>query len=131
MSDEDTIHVRIRPELTPVRTENRINLNAAIDVAVKSRLTGLGIVGVIALAAGVFALLAGALVFMDAYPEKWYAQTVPWAESRAIIELVVLLFGGGIVALFLGTSMFFYGRTVLGSGELDQFQMQENVEGHA
>jgi len=29
--------------------------------------------------------------------------------------------GAGVVLLFFGASSFFYGRTVLGSGSLDQF----------
>jgi len=127
LPEDNRIHVRIDPELMPVR-EGRLDLNAEIAVQVRSRLTPLGIAGVVTIGLGVAALVAGLLVFLATYPEDWYTNASGWAQSRRIIERIVLLFSGGIVALFLGTSMFFYGRTVLGAGTLDQFQSQQTLE---
>ncbi|MHB8634471.1 MAG: hypothetical protein ACYDBQ_11005 [Thermoplasmatota archaeon] len=127
MSDDNRISVRMEPQLTPVRLEDKMDLNAEIKVAVDSHLTGLGMAGLIGIFAGILALVAGLLTFILSYPERWYAVigTADYDTSRNLIKTVVGLTGAGVVLLFVGTSMFFYGRTVLGSGHLDRFTMEE------
>ena len=124
------IHVRVEPELTPIRLEDRrMGVHAEIDVKVNSRLTGLGILGVFAISLGALLLLVACLTFAFGYPEKYHARgDITEAESDAFIELVVLSAAAGVILLFLGTSMFFYGRTVLGSGMLDRYSSLEPIE---
>jgi predicted membrane channel-forming protein YqfA (hemolysin III family) len=89
---------------------------------------GLGVAGLVAIAAGVLCILVGAIFFILGYPQDWIASisdTGKYAASRALIERVVLFLGFGITLLFFGVSAFFYGRTVLGSGHLDQFSTKE------
>lgn len=113
---ENRIRVHIEPELTPTRLEDKRDLNAEINVAVDSHMTGLAIFGLVALVLGVLSALVGLLIFGAQYPSD---------TPRQVIKQVVLFLGAGIVLLFLGTSSFFYGRTVLGSGRLDQFATKE------
>ncbi|MEA3190879.1 MAG: hypothetical protein QOD77_1461 [Thermoplasmata archaeon] len=113
---ENRIRVNIQPELTPTRLEDRRDLNAEINVAVDSHMTGLAVFGVVALVLGVLSALVGLVIFGVQYPS---------AAPREVIKQAVLFLGSGIVLLFLGTSSFFYGRTVLGSGRLDQFATKE------
>jgi hypothetical protein len=127
--DENRIRVRLESELTPVRLEDKMDLHAEIQVAVDSHLTGLAIFGLVALLVGILAVLVGAIMFALNYPNPWYAAfgSAHYQESRDLIKRIVLFLAGGIVLIFVGTSTFFYGRTVLGSGSLDQFS-DSNVE---
>jgi hypothetical protein len=128
LNNDNRIHVRINPELTPVRAE-QVELNAQIDVAVAARLTPLGTAGVATITLGILAMGVGLVMFLLAYPDAWYARNgVSYEASRRTIERIVLMLAGGTIALFLGSSMFFYGRTVLGKGTFDQFQTHEQVE---
>jgi hypothetical protein len=112
--NENRIKLRVEPEMTPVRMDDKLDLNAEIKVKVDSHLTGLGIFGLVMIAVATVLLLAGSILFSVAFPEKWYAQTVSYDTSRTIIRAVVLMLGAGVVSLFLGTASYFYGRTVLG-----------------
>jgi hypothetical protein len=126
MSDENRIRVRMQDELTPVRREERVDLNAEIKVDVDSHLKGLAVAGLAAIGLGTILLLAGAIMFTLGYPETYHGcggACIP--ESHTFILWVVELLAAGIILLFVGTSSFFYGRTVLGSGHLDQFSTQE------
>lgn len=127
MDDDNRIRVRLEPEMQPVHYEDRRDLNSEIDVGVETQTKGLGVAGLIAIAVGVVCLIIGAVFFTLGYPEPWYASISDsdWLESRALVERVYLFLGAGIVLLFFGTSAFFYGRTVLGSGHLDQFTTNE------
>lgn len=127
MQEDNRIRVRVEPELQPVRYEDKMDLNSEIEVGVDTHMKGLGVAGLIAIAVGVLCVLIGAILYTVGYPEPWYANIADadWADSRALIERVMLLWGGGVVLLFFGTSAFFYGRTVLGSGRLDQFTTKE------
>ncbi len=127
MDDDNRIRVRLESEMQPVRYEDRMDLNSEIDVGVDTHMKGLGVAGLVAIAVGVLCVLIGSVLFTLGYPQDWYASIASdrWGASRALIERVVLFLGGGIVLLFFGTSAFFYGRTVLGSGHLDQFTTKE------
>lgn len=126
MSDDNRISLRMEPQLTPVRLEDKVDVNAEIKVAVDSHLTGLGVGGIACIFLGVLSLLVGMMVFAYAFPEHWRGSADDLAHY-SYVKSVAGLVGLGIVLLFLGTSMFFYGRTVLGSGRLDQFSMQESL----
>ncbi|MES2154299.1 MAG: hypothetical protein V4510_04110 [bacterium] len=120
--NENRIRVRLEPEMTPVRLEDKMDLHAEIQVAVDSHLTGLAVFGMVAIAVGILGIVAGAVYFVSGYPDKYHAANgVTVADSHNFIESIVLLMGSGIVLLFFGASAFFYGRTVLGQGSLDQF----------
>jgi hypothetical protein len=126
--DDNRIRVKLEPEMQPVRYEDRMDLNSEIDVGVDTHMKGLGVAGLVAIAAGVLCILVGAIFFILGYPQDWIASisdTGKYAASRALIERVVLFLGFGITLLFFGVSAFFYGRTVLGSGHLDQFSTKE------
>ena len=121
--DDNRIRVRVEPEMQPIRYEDKLDLNSEIDVGVDTHMKGLGVAGLVAIAVGVLCVLIGGILFSLGYPQDWYSSptSTNWQSSRALIERFVLFMGGGIVLLFFGTSAFFYGRTVLGSGHLDQF----------
>lgn len=133
MSAGNRIRVRMEPELTPVRLEDRrLDLREEIQVRVDSHLTALGTAGLLVLGLAILAIIVGSTLFAQGYPQTWYTEGPPGSDayqaSRALIESVLLLWGGGIVGLLLGTSMFFYGRTVLGSGRFDSFATREPLE---
>lgn len=123
---DNRIHLRVEPQLTPVRLEDKMDVNAEIKVAVDASLTGLGVAGIILLGLGSLCVLVGSILLGLGYPSPWYASidSASWGESRDLIERVILFFGSGVLLLLLGTSMFFYGRTVLGSGHLDRFNTE-------
>lgn len=126
---ENRIKVKVEPEMTPIRLEERMDLNSEIKVSVGSHLKGLAVVGLAAIALGTVLVLAGSIYFTTGYPDLYHAtggHTV--AESHAFIERVVEVLAAGVILLFGGTSAFFYGRMVLGSGHLDQFSTQAEVE---
>ncbi len=120
--NENRIRVKLEPQMTPVRLDDKMDLHAQIDVAVDSHLTGLAVFGMVAIALGVLSILIGSVYFVSGYPDKYHATNgVTIDDSHNFIETVILLTGTGVVLLFFGASAFFYGRTVLGSGSLDQF----------
>lgn len=122
---ENRIKVRVEPEMTPIRLEDRMDLNSEIKVNVGSHLRGLAVVGLLAIALGTLLVLSGSIYFTLGYPDLYHAThgyTV--TESHTFIERVVEVLAAGVILLFGGTSMFFYGRLVLGSGHLDQFSTQ-------
>ena len=127
MDEDNRIRVRLQPEMQPVRYEDRMDLNSEIAVGVDTHMKGLSVAGLVAIAVGVLCVLIGSIMLGLGYPETWQSSITDsdYAESRALIERVMLFLGSGIVLLFFGTSAFFYGRTVLGSGHLDQFTTKE------
>lgn len=123
---ENRIRVKLEDELTPVRREERMDLNAEIKVDVDSHLKGLAVVGLVAIALGTIALLVGAVLFTLGYPDQFKGSNgVTFEEATGFIERTVLMLTAGIILLLAGTSSFFYGRTVLGSGHVDQFVTKE------
>jgi hypothetical protein len=126
---ENRIKVKVEQELTPIRLNDRMDLNSEINVAVDSHLKGIAVAGLAAIALGTLLVLAGSIYFTLGYPDLYHAThgyTVQ--ESHTFIERVVETLAAGVVLLFGGTSSFFYGRLVLGSGHLDQFSTQAEVE---
>ncbi|MCA1819514.1 MAG: hypothetical protein LC620_05610, partial [Halobacteriales archaeon] len=59
---ENRIRVRVEPELTPTRLEDKMDVNAEIDVGVDTHLKGLGVAGAVCVGVGFVALLAAALM---------------------------------------------------------------------
>jgi len=121
---ENRIRVRVEPELTPVRLEDKMDLNAEIDVGVDSHLKGLGVVGIVAVALGALCLLIGSMMLGFGYPTPFKGSSAD-AFHNAYAKSTILFVGVGVLLLFFGTSAFFYGRTVLGSGHLDQFATRD------
>lgn len=126
MSENDNrIRVRVEPEMTPIRLEDRMDLNSEIKVAVDSHLKGLAVAGLFAITVGTLMVLAGSIYFTLGYPDLYHASNgYTILESHTFIERVVEVLAAGVILLFGGTSAFFYGRLVLGSGHLDQFTTQ-------
>jgi hypothetical protein len=126
---ENRIKVKVEPEMTPIRLEDRMDLNSEIKVAVGSHLKGLAVVGLVAIALGTLLVLAGSIYFTLGYPDLYHAtRGYTILESHTFIERVVEVLAAGVILLFGGTSAFFYGRLVLGSGHLDQFSTNAEVE---
>lgn len=128
MSDvsENRIRVNMQPELTPVRLEDKMDVNAVIDVGVDTHLKGIGVAGAVAATLGALGIFVAAIMLAFNFPTPWYG-AVNDAAHVAIVKGIVITAAGGVILLFIGTSAFFYGRTVLGSGHLDQFATS-NVE---
>ena len=126
---ENRISLRVQQEPTPISLQDQVDLKAKIKVEVETHLTGLGMAGVVVLAVGALCVLIGCIMFAIVYPDNgWSGPAQPYSHSHYdVVQAVVLLFGVGVTALMLGTSMFFYGRTVLGSGGLEQFESEERL----
>ena len=124
-SNDNRIRVKVEPEMTPIRLEDRMDLNSEIKVAVGGHLKGLAVFGLAAIAIGTVLVLAGSIYFTLGYPDLYHATNgYTVLESHTFMERVVEILAFGIILLFGGTSAFFYGRLVLGSGHLDQFTTQ-------
>ncbi len=126
MADDNRIRLKVQQEATPISLQDQVDLKAQIKVDVETHLTGLGMGGVIALALGAIALVVGSVVFLSVYPDQWYGDASDMTHYR-YVRTVELSWGAGIILLLLGTAMFFYGRTVLGSGGLQQLESIESL----
>ena len=126
---ENRIRVNLQPELTPTRLEDKVDkmdVNAEIDVGVNTHVKGLGMAGIACIVAGALAVLVASVMLAFGYPTPWIGAPDDGGHT-AFVKGVVLTAASGVVLLFFGTSAFFYGRTVLGSGQLDEFT-SSNVE---
>ena len=126
MADENRIRLKVQQEATPISLQDQVDLKAQIKVDVETHLTGLGMGGVIALSLGALALVIGSAVFLSVYPDKWYGDATDMTHYT-YVRTVELFLGAGVILLMLGTAMFFYGRTVLGSGGLPQLESIESL----
>lgn len=126
---ENRISLRVQQEPTPISLQDQVDLKAKIKVEVETHLTGLGMGGVVVLAIGALCVLIGFVLFAIVYPDNgWSGPAQPYSDPHyGIVQAVILLLGIGVTGLMLGTSMFFYGRTVLGSGGLEQFESEERL----
>lgn len=125
-ADENRIKLKVQQEATPISLQDQVDLKAQIKVDVETHLTGLGMAGVIALTLGALAIVIGSVVFLSVYPDQWYGDHSD-GSHYTYVRTVELLWGFGVVLLMLGTAMFFYGRTVLGSGGLQQLESIESL----
>src|SRR5688572_18327786 len=128
-SQENRIKLKVQQDPTPISLQDQVDLKAKIKVEVETHLTGLGMGGVVVLAFGALCVVVGCILFAVVYPDNgWSGPAQPFSDRHYdVVRAVVLLFGVGVTALMLGTSMFFYGRTVLGSGGLEQFESEEHM----
>ena len=126
---ENRIKLKVQQDPTPISLQDQVDLKAKIKVEVETHLTGLGMGGVVVLAIGALCVLIGCIMFAVVYPDNgWSGPAQPFSHSHyGIVQAVILLLGVGVTGLMLGTSMFFYGRTVLGSGGLEQFESEERL----
>ncbi|MEK6975531.1 MAG: hypothetical protein AABY18_04220 [Candidatus Thermoplasmatota archaeon] len=126
---ENRIRLKVQQEATPISLQDQVDLKAQIKVDVETHLTGLGMGGVIALTLGALCLLVGCITLAATYPDNgWSGPAQPFSDSHYdLVRAVVLLIGVGVTLLMLGTAMFFYGRTVLGSGGLQQLESIESL----
>ena len=129
MADDNRIRLKVQQEATPISLQDQVDLKAQIKVDVETHLTGLGMAGVIALTLGALAIVIGSIVLAATYPDNgWSGPAQPFSDPHYdVVRSVVLLIGVGITLLMLGTAMFFYGRTVLGSGGLQQLESIESL----
>lgn len=128
-TDENRIRLKVQQEATPISLQDQVDLKAQIKVDVETHLTGLGMAGVIALTLGALAIVIGSIILAATYPDNgWSGPAQPFSDPHYdVVRSVVLLIGVGITLLMLGTAMFFYGRTVLGSGGLQQLESIESL----
>lgn len=126
---ENRIRLKVQQEATPISLQDQVDLKAQIKVDVETHLTGLGMGGVLSLALGALCLLVGCVIMVATYPDNgWSGPAQPFSDPHyTVVRSVVLLLGVGVTLLMLGTSMFFYGRTVLGSGGLQQLESIESL----
>jgi hypothetical protein len=122
--NENRIRVTMQPEMTPVRLEDKVDVNAEIDVGVESHLRGLGVAGAVCVALGALAILVASMMFAFGYPTPWRGD-INDSFHNAYVLSVIEIAAAGVILLFFGTTAFFYGRTVLGSGALDQYATHE------
>ena len=121
---ENRIRLKVQQEATPISLQDQVDVKAQIKVDVETHLTGLGMAGVVCLALGALLLLIGCALFVAVYPSGWGGFVGQWSTFRNTLT-IELLWGVGATFLMLGTAMFFYGRTVLGSGGLQHLESQE------
>lgn len=126
---ENRIKLKVQQEATPISLQDQVDLKAKIRVEVETHLTGLGMGGVVTLAIGALCVVLGSIYLAIVYPDNgWSGPAQPFSDPHyATVRAIVLLLGFGVTCLMLGTSMFFYGRTVLGSGGLEQFESEERL----
>jgi hypothetical protein len=126
---ENRIRLKVQQEPTPISLQDQVDLKAKIKVEVETHLTGLGMAGVVTLAIGALCVVIGSVFLAVVYPDNgWSGPAQPFSDPHyAVVRTIVLLLGVGVTCLLLGTSMFFYGRTVLGSGGLEQFESEEHM----
>jgi len=127
--DENRIKLKVQQEPTPISLQDQVDLKAKIKVEVETHLTGLGMGGVVVLAVGALCVVVACVWLAIVYPNNgWRGPAQPFSDAHyAIVRSIVLLMGVGVTGLMLGTAMFFYGRTVLGSGGLEQFESEEQL----
>lgn len=125
-SNSNRIRLKVQQEATPISLQDQVGLKAQIKVDVETHLTGLGVFGVFFLALGAVLLIGGSLFWVTIYPEEWGGY-VGDDSSFTKTLLVEQMWGFGFTFLMLGTAMFFYGRTVLGSGGLQQLESLESL----
>ena len=126
---ENRIRLKVQQEATPISLQDQVDLKAKIKVEVETHLTGLGMAGVVTLAVGALCVVLGSIYLAVVYPDNgWSGPAQPFSDPHyTTVRTIVLLLGFGVTCLMLGTSMFFYGRTVLGSGGLEQFESEEQL----
>lgn len=129
MADDNRIRLKVQQEATPISLQDQVDLKAQIKVDVETHLTGLGMAGVIALALGALCAVIGFVWLAVVYPDNgWSGPAQPFSDPHyGVVRSIVLLVAGGVTFLMLGTAMFFYGRTVLGSGGLQQLESIESL----
>ncbi len=126
---ENRIKLKVQQDPTPISLQDQVDLKAKIKVEVETHLTGLGMGGVVTLAIGALCVVIGSIFLAVVYPDNgWSGPAQPFSDPHySVVRAIVLLLGVGVTSLMLGTSMFFYGRTVLGSGGLEQFESEERL----
>jgi len=126
---ENRIKLKVQQDPTPISLQDQVDLKAKIKVEVETHLTGLGMGGVVTLAIGALCVVIGSIFLAVVYPNNgWRGPAQPFSDGHYdVVRAIVLLLGFGVTCLMLGTSMFFYGRTVLGSGGLQQLESIESL----
>lgn len=125
---ENRIKLKVQQDPTPISLQDQVDLKAKIKVEVETHLTGLGMAGVVTLAIGALCVVIGSIFLAVVYPDNGWSGPARYDDPHYdIVRAIVLLLGIGVTCLMLGTSMFFYGRTVLGSGGLEQFESEERL----
>lgn len=123
---ENRIRLKVQQEATPISLQDQVDVKAQIRVDVETHLTGLGMAGVVSLTLGAVLLIIGCVMWVVIYPAEWGGYV---GDDSSFTKTLIVeeLWGFGFTFLMLGTAMFFYGRTVLGSGGLQQMQSVESL----
>ncbi len=125
-ANENRIRLKVQQEATPISLQDQIDVKAQIKVDVETHLTGLGMAGVVSLTLGAILLIFGCVMWVIIYPDEWGGYVGDGGSFTKTL-IVEELWGFGFTSLMLGTAMFFYGRTVLGSGGLQQMESIESL----
>lgn len=114
----------------PRAPATEVDTSADVEVVVQSRLTALSTVGVVMAATGIVSLAVGLILFLVAFPDRWYGIGTETATARTFVEATVAAGGLGLLLILLGSTLFFYGRGVLGVGSVEHFEGRQGVEQH-
>lgn len=104
--------------------EHSYEFEERLDLDVEAERTRTAWFGLVVLALGALWLLIACIVFLIGYPDAWYALDRSLDASRRHIRLVMSLFGAGTVALFLGASLYFFGRRIRGEATVDAIRLE-------
>lgn len=105
--------------------EADVALGTHLDVDVSVDRGAMAWTGFVLLLLGAVLILVAGIIFVLGYPSRWYAiNDYTLAESRSYIRLVLTLFGLSFVNIFLGSSLYLYGRSVTGTGRVDGIRME-------
>jgi len=124
----ERIEVRLTPRFEPGSRQEQVGLDAELDIQVQTHRTPLAVLGLIGIYAGLVLGAVAALAFMFAYPDRWYARTIPVADARVWIRTIVGTVWAALLLLFQGAALYFYGRHVTGNGRIDHYRMAQSLE---
>jgi hypothetical protein len=124
-----TIHVDV-PD-ADVEGPDDVLVEAGFDVEVASKTKGMAVAGILVFVAGFIGLSIMAGFFLAGYPDDWYptedaqGNIVNEAALQDLQELVGIMAFISVPLLFLGLTMYTYGRTYKGSDEVAALSRSE------
>lgn len=94
--------------------ETTVDVHTEIEMRMGARLRGFSRAGLVLVILGAVATTLSLLLFAFAFPDYVFAIKVEAAVARLVTKALVLGFGLGATLVLFGTTLFFYGRSVVG-----------------
>jgi len=107
--------------------EKDLSVRSDLAVNVDTERTPIAWIGLVTMLVGSVLFTVGGFLFAAAYPDAWYALDRAVAASQGRIRLIMTMMGLGTVGVFLGTSMYFFGRSMRGRGQVDRIRMGDSL----